>query len=95
VFRNGALLATGTVFGIEGLVYGTELLWSPDPAIASHTAFLLQVCCKLPYDLLDFLLIYNTDLWWLLLDVVSLAALLWRLSSMVQIQSQLRIHLRI
>jgi hypothetical protein len=95
VFRNGALLATGTVFGIEGLVYGTELLWSPDPAIASHTAFLLQVCCRLTPDLLDFLLIYNTDLWWLLPDVVPLAALLWCVSSMVQIKGQLRIHFRI
>ncbi len=26
VFRNGVLLATGAVFGIEGLVYGTQLL---------------------------------------------------------------------
>jgi hypothetical protein len=95
VFRNGALLATGTVFGIEGLVYGTELLWSPDPAIASHTAFLLQVCCRLPYDLLGSLLTYNTDLWWLLLDVVPITALLWCLSSMVQIKSQLRIYIRI
>lgn len=53
VFRNGLLLATGTVFGIEGLVYGTELLWDTNPEIASHTTYLLQVChakCHVSYD---------------------------------------------
>lgn len=95
VFRNGVLLATGCVFGIEGLVYGTELLWSPDPALASHTAFLLQVCCGLHDDPLDVVLMYCIDLWWLLPDVVPFAAFLWRMPSMVAIKSQLLIHLRI
>ncbi|KAG9531255.1 hypothetical protein KCU93_g1881, partial [Aureobasidium melanogenum] len=43
VFRNGVLLATGAVFGIEGLVYGTQLLWHEDPSIVSHTSYLLQI----------------------------------------------------
>lgn len=95
VFRNGVLLSTGAVFGIEGLVYGTQLLWSSDPVIASHTAFLLQVCCSVLHDLLAFLLTYYTDLWRLLLDVVPFAAFLWCMPSVVQKQSQLLIHLRI
>jgi hypothetical protein len=95
VFRNGVLLSTGAVFGIEGLVYGTQLLWSPDPAIASHTAFLLQVCCLVLRDSLDSLLTYYIDLRRLLFDVVPFAAFLWCMPSLVQIQSQLLIHLRI
>lgn len=43
VFRNGVLLATGAVFGVEGLVYGTQLLWDEDPSIASQTGYLLQI----------------------------------------------------
>jgi hypothetical protein len=42
-FRNGLLLAGGLVFGIQGLVYGTELLFSSDPALATNTSYLLQV----------------------------------------------------
>lgn len=49
VFRNGLLLATGTVFGVQGIVYAGELVFSPDPTLAIHTSYLLQVrtlCCK-------------------------------------------------
>jgi hypothetical protein len=91
VFRNGLLLATGLVFGIEGLVYGTELLWDSDPVIASHTAFLLQVChCRF---LLQAQLTFCLDLCWLLLDVVLCIAVLRCRSSVDKCQSQLCFHL--
>jgi len=43
VFRNGALLAIGCVFGIEGLVYGSEKLFHQDPVLSTTTSYLLQV----------------------------------------------------
>lgn len=43
VFRSGVFAAAGLVFAIEGLVYGAELLFDPDPVIASETSFLFQV----------------------------------------------------
>ncbi|KAE9983961.1 hypothetical protein BLS_003366 [Venturia inaequalis] len=43
VFRNGIMAATGVCFGLEGLVYGSELLFHPDPATASSTSYLLQI----------------------------------------------------
>ncbi|GAB7342970.1 hypothetical protein MBLNU457_g1073t2 [Dothideomycetes sp. NU457] len=43
VFRNGVLFAIGCVFGIEGLVYGSEKLFSPDPVLATTTSYLLQI----------------------------------------------------
>lgn len=42
-FNNGLLLAAGSVFGIQGLVYAVQLLSDPDAAIRSQTSFLLQV----------------------------------------------------
>lgn len=54
-FRNGLLLAGGLVFGIQGLVHGTELLFSSDPALATNTSYLLQVYAG--YFLIVFLLL--------------------------------------
>ncbi|KAL8966408.1 MAG: hypothetical protein Q9183_003385, partial [Haloplaca sp. 2 TL-2023] len=43
IFRNGLLVAAGAVFGIQGLVYGTEHLNDPDPVILSQASYLLQI----------------------------------------------------
>lgn len=43
VFRNGIMFATGMVFGIEGVVYGANLLFDPNPTIRTQTTYLLQV----------------------------------------------------
>ena len=42
-FRNGLFLATGLVFGIEGLVSAANHLSDPNSLIAGRTAYLLQV----------------------------------------------------
>ncbi|KAF4555103.1 EXS-like protein 1 [Elsinoe fawcettii] len=42
-FRTGVLLALGTVFGVEGIVYAAELLSDPDQTITLQTQFLLQI----------------------------------------------------
>lgn len=49
VFRNGMFLAIGMVFGIEGIVYGHELLYTPDAMTNVHTSYLLQVCALVQY----------------------------------------------
>ena len=43
VFRNGFMIATGLVFAIQGLVYGTEHLSDPDPVVRINASYLLQV----------------------------------------------------
>ena len=43
VFRNGLMLASGVVFGIQGVVYGAEHLYSDDPTVHIRTSYLLQV----------------------------------------------------
>lgn len=53
-FRNGLLIGTGLVFSIQGIVYGAQLLFDPDPVVRVHTQYLLQVCstCSLPVTVL-------------------------------------------
>ena len=42
-FKNGTLIGIGAVFAIQGLVYGTELLFDEDPTVAEQTSYLLQI----------------------------------------------------
>ncbi|KAK2756521.1 hypothetical protein FQN54_005414 [Arachnomyces sp. PD_36] len=55
-FRNGLLLAAGSVFGIQGLVYAIQLLSDPDSTIRSQTSFLLQLYGGLFLILFHFLI---------------------------------------
>ncbi|KAK5150984.1 hypothetical protein LTR04_006700 [Oleoguttula sp. CCFEE 6159] len=52
VFRNGLMMAAGSVFGIQGLVYGAELLYNENPTIAANTTYTLQASrpCHFPID---------------------------------------------
>ena len=43
VFRNGLLIAAGIVFGVQGVVNGSEYLSSPDPVERVNASYLLQV----------------------------------------------------
>ncbi|KAK1761008.1 EXS family-domain-containing protein [Echria macrotheca] len=42
-FRSGLYIGCGAVFGIQGLVYGSELLFSEDLEVVQRTSFLLQL----------------------------------------------------
>lgn len=53
VFRNGLLIAAGTVFAIQGVVYGMEHLMNSDPVVRLNTSYLLQVCWKSLAETID------------------------------------------
>ncbi|KAH7383472.1 SPX domain-containing protein [Cadophora sp. MPI-SDFR-AT-0126] len=42
-FRNGVLIGIGAVFSIQGTIYGSDLLYDPDPVIRVRTSYLLQI----------------------------------------------------
>lgn len=43
IFRNGLFIAGGSVFGIQGVVYGAEHLYSSNLVVVTNTSYLLQV----------------------------------------------------
>jgi hypothetical protein len=43
MFRNGIFLATGLIFGIEGLVNAAEYLYGKEQPLATNTSYLLQI----------------------------------------------------
>ncbi|KAI1098415.1 EXS-domain-containing protein [Jackrogersella minutella] len=42
-FRNGLFIGTGVVFTLQGLVYGSQLLFDPDPEVAQQSSYLMQL----------------------------------------------------
>lgn len=42
-FRNGLLIAAGLVFGVQGVVYGADRLYSSNPTDKDQASYLLQV----------------------------------------------------
>lgn len=42
-FLNGIFIGTGAVFTLQGLVYGVELLYDPDPIVRVQTTYLMQL----------------------------------------------------
>ncbi|KAI0881088.1 EXS-domain-containing protein [Annulohypoxylon maeteangense] len=42
-FQNGLFIGTGAVFALQGLVYGSELLFDPDPEVQQQTSYLMQL----------------------------------------------------
>lgn len=42
-FLNGFFIGTGAVFTIQGLVYGSQLLYDDDPTVRTQTSYLLQL----------------------------------------------------
>ncbi|XDG02265.1 hypothetical protein ABKA04_001880 [Annulohypoxylon sp. FPYF3050] len=42
-FRNGLFIGTGAVFTLQGLVYGSQLLFDPDPEVQQQTSYLMQL----------------------------------------------------
>ena len=42
-FLNGFLLGIGVVFAVQGLIYGSELLFHDDPVIRVQTSYLMQI----------------------------------------------------
>lgn len=79
IFRSGLFLATGMVFGIQGLVYGAERLFDPDPLMVTNTSYLLQVSVT-NNRTTCIILTLQTDICGLLHDAPSRAVILSRLS---------------
>jgi hypothetical protein len=42
-FKNGLLIGVGTVFAVQGVIYGADLLHHTDPTIQTQTEYLLQI----------------------------------------------------
>lgn len=42
-FKNGLLIGVGTVFAVQGVIYGGDLLHHTDPTIHTQTSYLLQI----------------------------------------------------
>lgn len=42
-FLNGFLIGTGVVFAVQGLIYGSQLLFDDDVELRNHTSYLLQI----------------------------------------------------
>ncbi|KAK3945161.1 EXS family-domain-containing protein [Diplogelasinospora grovesii] len=42
-FRSGLLIGIGAVFAVQGLVFGSELLFSDDPVLSTQTSYLMQL----------------------------------------------------
>ena len=43
IWRQGVLATAGIVFGIQGVVYGVEEIYDPNPVIATQAGYLLQI----------------------------------------------------
>ncbi|KAK4225028.1 EXS family-domain-containing protein [Podospora fimiseda] len=42
-FRSGLMIGLGGVFSIQGLIYGSELLFDPDERVQQETSYLMQL----------------------------------------------------
>ncbi|KAK2593723.1 Xenotropic and polytropic retrovirus receptor 1 [Conoideocrella luteorostrata] len=42
-FLNGFLIGTGLIFNVEGVIYGSQLLFHPDANVRNETGYLLQI----------------------------------------------------
>ncbi|KAI1633897.1 EXS family-domain-containing protein [Biscogniauxia mediterranea] len=63
-FLNGLCIGTGAVFTLQGLVYGSKLLFQPDLQLAEQTSYLLQIYAGyFLMLLLFFLFCVNCRLW--------------------------------
>lgn len=95
VFRTGAYLATGLVFGIQGLVYGSEKLFDPNPEIAVQTSYLLQVHMRVPHGIEQYNAYQLTALRRILSHAPARAGFLSCVSILDVLEDQLRIRVRI
>ena len=63
-FRDGFFIAAGLALGIQGVIYGSEHLKSPDPSIVTVASYLLQLYAGYFLGLLLFLLfVLDCRLW--------------------------------